>query len=191
MLSALLLAGLVVTSAHAGVVYNEPVNGDVSDNRLAPTAIALALGNNSFFGVISGIRLDDTIDRDYFTITIPAGQRLESITLDNYISSDQAAFIGVAPGSTFPFAPDDVGPEDLLGFALFGGDLVGQDLLAVIGINGTGFTGGLGAGTYTFWVQQIGPPTEYSLNFTVVPTPAAAGLLALGAITSMSRRRRR
>lgn len=188
-LAAVLTLGLAASTATASV-YNEPTAGDFSDNRLTPTPLALELGENTLFGIISGIRLDDTFDRDYFTITIPAGQRLESMFLDSYNSVDQAAFIGLVSGPNFPLAQEDTGPDDLLGWALFGGSRVGQDLLEVMGGNGQGFTGGLGAGTYSFWVQQIGPSTEYTLTFNVIPAPGAAGLLASMGLLAASRRRR-
>jgi hypothetical protein len=189
-LCAAALVGTAVASPALASVYNEPTAGDFSDDRLAPTALPLAFGDTTLFGIASGIRLDDTFDRDYFTITIPAGQRLASASLDSYVSADQAAFIGLVAGPNFPLTPEDTGPDDLLGWSLFGSSQVGLDLLAVMGNNGQGFTGGLGPGTYSFWVQQIGPATEYSLTFNVVPTPGATSLVVAAGVLAAGRRRR-
>lgn len=189
-------ASLVVasgaTTARADILYNESGQGDLSNNHLAPTVLAIAPGSSQFFGVMTGPGVNDVPDRDYFTITIPAGYVLSSITLDLYESVDFAAFLGVVAGANVPFAPDDALPSDMLGFVLPSSDQVGSDLLPIMGAAGIGFAPPLGAGTYTFWAQQLDDFTEYALTFAVtpVPTPGAAGVFALGALCAAKRRRR-
>lgn len=60
----------------------------------------------------------------------------------------------------------------------------GSDLLARLGLaqtGGSGFTPPLGPGTYTFLIQQTGPPlTGFTLAFVVVPEPSSAALLGAG-----------
>lgn len=177
--------------SHAADLWNEAVQGDLSDDRLNPSAFALQDAGNTLRGVLEGVRSDGGVDRDYFSITIPDGFQLSSITLDAYTSSDFVAFIGIAPGATFPFDVASVNADDLLGYALFGPFDVGNDLLAAMGQNGQGFTAPLTAGTYTFWAQQTGEYTEYTATFNVTPVPVPGALSLLGVTAACAIRRRR
>lgn len=184
-------ASLVAAStASAGIFYNEGALGDLSNDRLIPTAFTLGAGDNQLVGVLTGDDGMGNIDRDYYSITIPAGHVLAQIVHDDFISEDFGAFLGVLPGNTFSIAPDDATPSNLFGWAIFGPSTVGVDILPTMGLNGTGFTPPLPAGTYSFWCQQTGTYTDYILNFVVqeVPSPAAAPLL-LG-VFALARRRR-
>lgn len=186
----LLSLALAAAPAAADVLYNEFLQGDLSDNRLAPTAFVLGPGQSTLFGVMEGEYPDNTFDRDYFSVTVPAGYVLSGLLLEAYVSDDFAAFIGIQPGPIFPNDPDTVLPGDLLGWALFGPQTVGQDLLTNMGQNGQGFDLPLPAGTYTFWAQQIGPYTEWVATFQVdVPSPGAATVLGLGVLGALRRRR--
>lgn len=189
--AAVIGGGLVgVGSARADIVYDEQRQGDFSDDRFAPTPLPLSVGSNQLIGIIEGEDGMGGLDRDYFTITIPAGLQLSSILLESYMSTDFAAFAGIQPGAVFPDDPDSVRPGDLMGWTLFGPGNVDQDLLPQIGANGRRFTAPLGAGTYTFWVQQIGPFTDYTWNFEVaVPAPGAVGLLGAAGLVGLRRRR--
>lgn len=188
---------LAVSPARSDLIWYEQVNGDFSNDRLNPTPLTLSAedegGSNDIFGRIEGIDPMGNLDRDYFSVTIPAGTALTAIILDTYISTDAAAFMGIHPGPIFPFDPDTVRPEDPLGWTLFGTDSIDADLLLFMSFNGQRFTPPLPAGTYTLWVQQIGELTEYSVNFVVQPIPASPGLacLALGAACALQRRRTR
>src|SRR4030095_11200977 len=64
------------SSASAGVLWNEVINGDLSGNGLAPTSIgSLAHGSNQIFGQTGnpGSPGAPTPDRDYFVISVPVG----------------------------------------------------------------------------------------------------------------------
>ena len=114
---------------------------------------------------------------------MPAGYTLSAIILEQYLSSDPVAFLGIQPGPTFPNDPETTAPGDLLGWLHFGADQVGLDLLPLMGANGQGFTPPLPAGTYSFWAQQTGEPTIDILDFVVtVPSPGTALPLAVSAI---------
>lgn len=191
-LTAVALASFAGASpALATVVWNEPVDGDFSDNYLAPTPVALSPGLNQVLGFIAGEDDIGGFDRDYYTFTIPAGYQLSEITLDSYISDDFQAFLGISLGSQFSVAPTTAGISDPLGWTLFGNSLLGQNLLPVMGQNGQGFVAPLGPGAYTIWTQQIGPATEYVFNFVVVPAPTTAAAFALPVLAAFGRRRAR
>jgi hypothetical protein len=176
--------------ASAGVTWNETVNGDLSDNWLAPSSAALGLGSNTVAGT-TGERSDGSVDRDYITIFIPAGLILSEIIHVDYFSNDQVAFMGVQPGATMP-DPDLVTASSLLGWSLFGPSTVGTDMfngLSVPRYPGGGFVPMVeGPATYTFWIQQTGESTLYEFDFVTVPTPGVAGLV-LGGLLAARRRR--
>lgn len=192
-----LLLLCVEVPASAATVWNETTNGDLSSNRLAPTAINVAVGNNDVIGSVVG----NPSDLDYLTIIVPAGDELSQIILASFTSTDQKGFLGVQQGSTFTEPATGANPAHLLGYTHFGPGAgnVGADILPGMGTGAgsQGFTAPLAAGSYTFWVQQLGALTNYDFNFVVrpVPEPATCGMAAtsavLCALTAMRRRLRR
>lgn len=154
-----------VMEAYPGVFvnYNESVDGDISDNPNAPLSLELEEGTNS----LSASSTEG--DLEYVTVTIPNGFQLDSLFLSNYASLDPVAFVAVQSGTTFtePTSGTDVG--NLLGWSHFGSAQEGTDILDNIGTgSGTiGFSAPLPSGDYTFWLQQLGEPTNYTLDFNV------------------------
>lgn len=188
-------AALACTSAAvAGVpniFYNELSQGDLSGNHLAPTGpFVLGPGSHRLVGELTGFG-EPTFDRDFFSITIPAGYELTSITLDAYDSIDFASFMAFGPGSVLPFNPSGASPSDPTGWLLFGPDTVGQDMLEFMAQTTGAFTPPLPAGTYTFWVQQTGEYTLYEASWVVQPIPGPGALALLAAAPLAARRRRR
>ncbi len=188
-----LLATLVLCSAaNAGVLWNETVQGDLSNDWLAPT-IGTLVASEDGENILSGTSGDDGtgVDRDYITVTIPAGAELTAIILQDYFSPDFNMFMGVVAGTTV-VNPDDATDQSVLGYTLFGPSDLGNDLmeeLAVPRYPGGGFIAPVGPGTYTFWIQQTGEPTIYQMNFVVVPGPGTVGVAGF-MMFSMARRRR-
>ncbi|MBA4028698.1 MAG: hypothetical protein C0475_06135 [Planctomyces sp.] len=156
-------------------------------------------------------------DVDIFTFTIQAGFQLSGLIQLSFDGGTDPApqqnFIALVAGSTFPFTPQQLSgtapgldTSVFLG-ALLGGDVDGggnsnnfnQDLLPLFqtganlgGVPIGGFSGPLQAGTYTFYNQQLGGGLfnyRYAFVVTEVPTPAAAGVLALGGLVAGRRRR--
>ena len=199
-----LFAGLA-TSANAQVVFDDAVNGNASGDGDAPTEVTFSLGSNIINGTVTSP--DNT--RNYYTFTIGAGQELSAINLDSISVSvgdpvvDNPAdpgFFALVAGTT-SVVPNS--SDDLPDFVNLGGDLfapadAGADLLARIadgGISsGSGFSN-IGAGDYTFVIQQTGPEaSSFSLDFqvtTAVPEPTSGILLAGLGLVGLARRRRR
>ena len=195
-LAVALFAGLA-TSANAQVVFDD-ANGNASSNGDAPTQVTFSLGSN----VINGTVTSPSNVRNFYTFTIGEGQELSAINLDAISVVDAAGAVSSDPGfyalidGTTGTNPDD-------GFANLGGALydpssLGVDLLAGIsdgGISsGSGFSS-IGAGDYTFVIQQTGDEvSSFSLDFQVstaaVPEPTSTVLLAGLGLVGLARRRR-
>lgn len=188
-LTAAALAALLASAANA-TIYDEAIDGDLSNDRFAPTSIALSMGLNT---VTMDVIDSDTPngDLDYFTFTLGAGESIDSITLiesSNPLGGfDSAAFVGLAFDSFFDFDPDTFAGDGLEGFVITTPDLVGNDILLDLSDG----LSSLGAGDYTFWVQQTGADlTRVSLGINVVPAPASIAMLGLLGAAAPRRRRR-
>jgi len=202
--AALLVVGSALltlpTAAHAQIVYNESVAGDLSNSATVPTLLEI-LETTTIIGSAGG---DDT--QDFFVITVPVGFLLSGYTntLFNSPSGDGAGFTGFTSGTGF--SGNLFNPGSYMGYAHFGvvvfngelpeTNLVGVNLLPLmsdpsIAQGATGFTNPLGAGTYTFLIQQRGESTEYrfALSMVLIPAPGSIALLGLGGLVVARRRR--
>ena len=168
---------------------------DLSGSGAAPTAFTLVEGINQISNVVvnsADANLSNAQDVDIFTVTVPVGSTLTSIELTNFVSADDRGFIGLVEGDTFPAdsLANGFDVSLLLGQTLFGtGNAfnAGENGLVNLGsgAGAIGFDGnaGLGAGTYTFLVQQIGNnPIDFTFDFIVEET----SVLSSGATTSSS-----
>ncbi len=174
--------------ATADIVHDESVDGDLSNDSNNPTAFVLEAGINTFIGSTQSTPLNP----DFFSVEIPDGASLEQIVLSVYDTTEDQSFFAVAEGGSM------VGDgSDFLGSAVIGaaaGAQQGDDVLDDLGnagLGGTGFTGPLASGTYTFWYQENAADTNYQFDFVVsVPEPAT-GVIALAALGLVASRRRR
>jgi len=200
----LILASLTLAS-NAVVVYNDAVDGNASSDGATPTVLGFSLGSNEVLGTVSAAPSIGNI-RNFYTFTIEAGQELGSITLDtlnvttlnvttNTLDpSNDPGFYALVSGS--PAATPGTGFANL-GGELFDPSDVGSNLLTQISdggnSGGSGFTS-IGAGDYTFVIQQTGTEiSTFQLNFEVVnaiPEPSSSMLLGLTAFGLIARRRR-
>ena len=181
--------------------YDEFIDGELSNDRLAPTALSFAEGANDISGTFgfdaSANGGDGEQDVDYFTFTIAEGFELSEIVVIRFAGDDDVAFMGIQQGTqlTEPAIGADAG--NLLGYVLFGPGSAtatpGTDILDDMGMGpgSMGFSGPLGAGDYTIWLNQTGPTTTHTTRFvvTAIPTPASAALLGLGGLVATRRRR--
>jgi hypothetical protein len=196
LVSIILFAASALAARTAWAVnYDEAVNGDLSGDRLNPTAIALTLGLNRVTAT------SQSGDLEYFRLTVPSGFRLSAA---NVISntSPSVSFIAVQSGSTFTEPPGNPNVANLLGYTHFGvgNGTVGTDILDNMGSVGggtIGFVPPLVTGSYTFWAQETGASATYAIEFVLidarVPVPRGAIALlaaALALIGFVSVRRR-
>lgn len=190
--TSLLLLSLSSSFAWGIVVHNESTDGDLSNDNTAPTQIALDFLAGS--SEISGNMGSDNpvFDPDFFSITIPAGNQLDEITLQVYVPTGaEGSFFAVENG---PQITDTNSASALLGGDLIGSGNLNSDVLLNLasGSYGSGFTGPLGAGTYSFWFQETGGGVDYtfSLKTSAVPEPGGLILILISAIALHRRARR-
>lgn len=148
--------------------YNEATDGDLANDRQHPITRTLVTGGN----VISATSVRG--DLEYLHVRVPLGQQLTAMLLTAYQATDNVAFAAIQRGSTFSEPPTNTQVGHLLGYAHFGPSVepVGADLLDNLGAGegASGFTGPLGSGDYTFWLQQTGvATTTYAFNLVVAP----------------------
>lgn len=175
----------LAAAGHSQIIWDESIDGDLSDDRINPTSLVLSLGSN---GIVA---TSQPGDREYVHLNLPTGLILSGIVLVSYESDDPIAFIGVQEGTTFTEPPEGTEVANLLGYTLFGDEHVGTDILPAMGTAfGTiGFVPPLTGSDYTFWIQQTGDPSTYHLSFVTVPEPTT--LIGFSALAAILLRRRR
>jgi hypothetical protein len=172
--------------AHGDTIYNESVSGDLSNSGLTPTLLTVSPGPNDLFGTTG--KTGTTIDRDYFTFTVPQGMELTAITVlpgTQTLGTLGESFIGIESGPEVTVSTAATDATGLLGWFHYSTGDIGEDILPMMGTSGngsTGFNGPLPAGTYSFWLQEASAGTvPYGLEFTVVtPEPATWTMLLTG-----------
>jgi len=185
----------IATPSLAGFTYTESIDGDLSDNRLAPSSLAASFGSNILTGTIGKGPNPNGPDLDYVTITIPVSMQLTQLNLLKANVGGAYSFIAIQQGTqvTVPYTTADASP--LLGWHHFGGAEQGTDILQAIGAGpgAIGFAGPLGPGQYTFWIMELNTAAarEFSLELILIPGPATAMLGMTGCLLVSARRRQR
>ena len=177
------LALVASTSGHAVVAYSEAVSGDLSNVGTSPTFVALVTGSNQVLGTTGNAGTGT--DRDYFTVTVPAGSVLSGLTVLAGTVPLGLAFLGVQAGSQVTVSPTGGSSAGLLGWTHYAAADAGVNVLPRVGTGSgaSGFVGALPAGSYAFWIQDFNAgASTYNLDLTVaaVPETATAALLAIG-----------
>jgi hypothetical protein len=189
-------SALARADERAVTVWDEEVSGDLANVGASPTLLTLELGSNLLIGRTG--RTAGVVDRDYFSFTLPAGWQLDTLSVlpgTTAVGTSGLSFIAVQAGTQVTVNPTGGSAAGLLGWAHYGENDVGTDILQIMGFGpgASGFTGSLPAGSYAFWIQDTGTGVaNYRLDFGVsaVPEPAAAWLMLAGAAGLLGWRRR-
>jgi subtilisin-like proprotein convertase family protein len=136
------------------VVWDEAVDGDLSNDKNQPTRLNLAYGNNVVTGAV-GTGSED----DFFSFTVPEGMNLAKIRLLDYSSSSNTTFFGIDDSPIYNTT------DPPFGRATIGAASVGTNILPAMGTSLGNFTPPLPAGTYSFWLDENGTRESYGLEF--------------------------
>jgi hypothetical protein len=184
-------------AAHGDTTYFESVSGDLSNSGLAPTLLTVSLGSNDVFGTTGKDAATGTVDRDYFTFTVPQGLELTAITVlpgTTTLGTLGESFIGIESGSLVTVLPTATTAAGLLGWDHYGTDDIGVNILPLMGMGAgaTDFTGPLPAGQYSFWVQEASVGSvNYGFDFTITPEPATWTMMLTGLAALVGKTARR
>ena len=187
-------ATLVLPFGTANAVnWVELNDGELSGNENLPTFIDFSDEHNIVEGTMGWN--GSSLDRDIWTFTIASGYELSAINLVTYSApANTDSFMAIASGSTISISD----PSMHLGNNLFTEIGSPTDLMSSLrtpAFGGLGFSGNLGAGTYTFWVQETSVLVNYCIDFVVtpvpVPEPGSALLIGMASLFCLRRRRAR
>lgn len=190
--AAIFLLGCLESGGALAVDYNEAVDGDLSGNGLLPTVLALGAGSNLVVGNFGGSPLPGVQDLDYLSVIVPTGYVLNKLMLTSLVAGGANSFLGVQSGPQVTMPPTSFDPSPLLGYNHIFTNQEGTNLLPSLGISG-----GLAAGSYTFWINETDTtqPWSYGFDFQVaaVPEPETYAMLlaGLGLLGAFVRKRRR
>jgi hypothetical protein len=187
----------------ASADHIESVNGDLSDLFNNPTSIALVPnGATRVAGTVQGQGMGVSLDLDYFTVTVPAGQVLAALNvLPGTVGAGAiGSFIAIFPGPT-AVNPMGAASTATLGYYLYRTADIGTNILddmATFNFQGTNPSQGVPpphpAGDYTFWIQEgfLGTfPYNFELVLRSVPVPPTILLMGLAGLALCLRRTRR
>lgn len=165
--------------------WDEGVDGDLSNDEASPSILALDLGANVVSGVIGGGGLGDPPPADFadaFTVSVGAGQSLDSAILDVYMTAGGNASSGfnVATGTSWD---GSFAAANFVGSATLTAGGVGGDIL-----DDPDYGGSLGPGDYVISLREGTPGQTYSITFNLIPEPTSLSLLSLAGLALLRRR---
>lgn len=160
-----ILASLTISVNGAVFVYDEAMDGDVSNDYLNPLNLTLGVGTSTLKGSIADG------DRDLFTLIVASGMTLDSIKLLSYTTDSEnpsnVSYLLSQPGA-FLSAPPDNDFSDPIGYVGFGKWAEGREILRFLTVGPPyDYVNKLGPGSYAFWINETGPKSDYSFSFTV------------------------
>lgn len=166
----------IIPQSKAAVIFNESTSGDLSGIPSNPELLVVGSGTNTIVGSVGengNTGASDASDADYFTLTIPFGLSIDSITIDNYSTSPNpsgsGSFLGYKSGTGFA----GQGFGDIDSWALFNSSTI--NLLADLGLSS------LESGSHTFWIQETtSTVVDYTISYDAVPEPSTYILLGMG-----------
>ena len=173
----LLLTLLFPVSSSFAFNYDESIDGDLSNDPNAPSVLTAIQGTNLVSGSMGNSNNVTTGDRDFLSFNVAPGDKLVSLFLLSF-SPNNTGFHAISAGTTsvIPSGPGAGDVSTYLGSNHLDFISTTTNLLPILGtaLAGSGFTGPLGPGTYSYVVQQTSNISQdYTLNFVIIPEPTS------------------
>ncbi len=168
--------------------WNEFTDGDLSGAGAFPTLITFTEGSNLIEGTMGRLNGTGPLDADVWSFTIAAGYYLTGI--DSFMAIQTGTSIDMSDPSVH--LSNGLWSEEFDGFGNTYTDMMNILLTPEFGSSPfETFTSPLGAGIYTFWVQEVSDQVSYRIDFEVTPVPEPGSLVSLGLAGVLALRRRR
>ncbi|MGJ8724079.1 MAG: PEP-CTERM sorting domain-containing protein [Roseibacillus sp.] len=186
-----LATSLALSTFVLGVsLYDETIDGDFSNDYLNPTSLNLKTGSNQISGSLFGA----SIDVDLFTFRLGPGEALSAIRVLEFSTFGiGGSFLGMQSGTQLSANPalGNAFPDAVGGRVFTAADAaVDRDILPfVVMFPPFNSVNPLPEGDYVVWLNETGQPTQYTLDFVVVPEPSS--LVPLGLSVFLFRRWRK
>ncbi|TAE78466.1 MAG: PEP-CTERM sorting domain-containing protein [Verrucomicrobia bacterium] len=176
----------------SAATYSESIDGELSNDFIEPTPVAMDLGSNLLTGGLAG----GENDVDLFRFSVPVGHHLAAIRILGFTGGGGGSFLGIQSGVELSASPvPSSGFPDPIGYAIISASdaAVDRDVLPTIA-SGPPFQGvaALSAGNYVGWLNETGLASTYQIEFVIaaVPEPTAWSAISLALFASLARRRR-
>ena len=182
----ILLSVAMAVPAAAAVVHDESVDGDLSSDPNAPTALVFTPGVNTVTGTISGL----PIDRDFITFTIAPDHQLAHMYMTVFAPPNDKAFMAFNVGTTSYIPTLATDGLFLSGIHMDANDL-NMDLMPLF-VNRNVTTEALlvpmlPPGDYCWMIQQVSAIVQsYSFDF-VIETTIPAEVSTWGKVKALYR----
>jgi hypothetical protein len=150
--STVLATAAACLPAQAQTVWNEAVQGDLSNDGLSPTVVSII---NAGDGRVVGTMGDggSGVDRDYFTFTVPVGAQLSALLINpTTFVSGSYSFMAIQVGPQVTTTPTGGGIAALLGYNHYDNADAGTNFLPRLLQSHPELGGVLPSGTYSIWV---------------------------------------
>ncbi len=179
-----ILAGVVLFSINnwqgalaATIAWDESINGSFSNIDSSPTSLNLLPGVNRVIGTIG-----NGTGVDYLKFSVTGFEKIQSIYLNSYISTDAVSWTGLQAGPSWSAGYDTT---QMIAQQHFGTSNLNSNILNVSPTNS------LSNGTFTMRVQQLGGATSYQIDLTLVPEPSGLSLFVMSGLIFVAFSRRR
>lgn len=187
-----LLYAAALSGSLSAATYVEAIDGELSNDFIDPTPIAMDLGSNLLTGGLAG----GESDIDLFRFSVPLGHHLTAIRILGFTGGGGGSFLGLQSGVELSSSPvPSASFPDPIGYAIISAAdaAVDRDVLSTI-TSGPPFNGvaTLPAGNYVGWLNETGLASTYQIEFVIaaVPEPSVPAGLALGLCGLLFGRRR-
>lgn len=182
------VCGCLVGPVLGGQVWDESIDGDLSNDALLPTHIGFDVGMNIVSGTVGGLRNGpDAGDfEDVFVVDLLPGQQIESLLLLEYTTGGGNEFTTINFIESLAWDGDFSGP-DYRGVTYMNEIFVGG-WISLIDLLPIEFRPLLGT-TYVLTLRDTTPGNVYSLGLIVTPGPGSLASVVVGCVLLTKRRR--